>query len=45
MQFLLMVLLVHLIISKLSEIKQKGEIMANSISYGSGIHPAEFLLR
>lgn len=45
MQFLLIVLLVHLIVSKLSEIKQKRETMANSLSYGSGIHPAEFLLR
>lgn len=45
MQFLLVVLLVHLIISKLGEIRQKKITMANSINYGSGIHPAEFLLR
>lgn len=45
MQFLLMVLLVHLIVSKLNEVKQKNSTMANNHSYGSGVHPAEFLLR
>ncbi len=45
MQFLLMVLLVHLIVSKLNEVKQKKGTMANNHSYGSGVHPAEFLLR
>lgn len=45
MQFLLMVLLVHLIVSKLNEVKQKKETMANNNTYGSGVHPAEFLLR